>query len=129
MAKQELSHVRLDKWLWAARFFKTRSLAHDAVEGGKVFVEGLRAKPSRMVSVGVEIEVNSPRGKQVVIVEGVSEQRGSASIAEKLYQETADSKLEREKIAEMRAYAGAIAPEERPNTQDRRMLRRIKEGE
>jgi ribosome-associated heat shock protein Hsp15 len=119
--------VRLDKWLWVARFFKTRSLAHEAIEGGKVFVEGLRAKPSRAVAVGDEIMITTPRGRYDIVVEGVSSQRGSATIAAKLYRETDESKRRREELSEMHRLARNAAPAERPNSQDRKRLRRIKE--
>jgi len=127
MSKDEKGSVRLDKWLWAARFFKTRSMAHDAIEGGKVYVDNLRAKPSRSVSVGDEIMVTTPRGRFEIKVEAVSSQRGSPSIAAKLYREKDESKKQREDLAEMHRLARNAAPEERPNSQDRRLLRRIKE--
>ncbi len=128
MTKDTHDSVRLDKWLWAARFFKTRSMAHEAIEGGKVYVDNIRAKPSRSVSVGDEISITSPRGQFDIIVEQVSSQRGSASIASTMYRETDESKRRREEIAEMHRLARNAAPEERPNSQDRRLLRRIKEG-
>lgn len=127
MSKDEKDSVRLDKWLWAARFFKTRSMAHDAIEGGKVYVDNLRAKPSRSVSVGDEVMVTTPRGRYEITVEAVSSQRGSASIAAKLYREKDESKQRREEVAEMHRLARNAAPEERPNSQDRKLLRRIKE--
>lgn len=127
MTKEKKEGVRLDKWLWAARFFKTRSLAHEAIEGGKVYVDNLRAKPSRAVSVGDNVLVTTPRGRYEIIVEGVSAQRGSASVAAKLYRETDESKRRREELSEMHKLARNAAPSERPNSQDRRLLRRIKE--
>jgi ribosome-associated heat shock protein Hsp15 len=127
MSKDEKGGVRLDKWLWAARFFKTRSIAHDAIEGGKVYVDNLRAKPSRSVSVGDEIMVTTPGGRFEVTVEAVSSQRGSPSIAAKLYREKDESKKQREDLAEMHRLAHNASPEERPNSQDRKLLRRIKE--
>ena len=127
MAKDDNQTVRLDKWLWAARFFKTRSLAHEAIEGGKVYVDNIRAKPSRSVSIGDEIIITSPRGRFQIVVEQVSSQRGSASIASKMYRETDESKKQREEISEMHRLARNAAPDERPNSQDRRLLRRIKE--
>ena len=120
--------VRLDKWLWAARFFKTRSLAHDAIEGGKVYVDNLRAKPSRAVVVGDQIMITTPRGRYDIVVEGVSSQRGSAAIATKLYRETEESKRRREELSEMHRLARNAAPDEKPNSQDRKRLRRLKEG-
>jgi ribosome-associated heat shock protein Hsp15 len=128
MTKDTHNSVRLDKWLWAARFFKTRSMAHEAIEGGKVYVDNIRAKPSRSVSVGDEITITSPRGQFDIVVERVSSQRGSASIASTMYRETDESKRRREELAEMHRLARNAAPEERPNSQDRRLLRRIKEG-
>jgi ribosome-associated heat shock protein Hsp15 len=128
MAKNDNDIVRLDKWLWAARFFKTRSIAHEAIEGGKVYVDNVRAKPSRSVAVGDEIIITTQRGRFQVVVEQVSAQRGSGAIASKMYRETDDSKKQREDLAEMHRLARNAAPEERPNSQDRRLLRRIKEG-
>jgi ribosome-associated heat shock protein Hsp15 len=128
MAKYDNETVRLDKWLWAARFFKTRSMAHEAIEGGKVYVDNVRAKPSRAVSVGDEIIITTQRGRFQIVVEQVSSQRGSGAIASKMYRETDESKKQREEIAEMHRLARNAAPDERPNSQDRRLLRRIKEG-
>ena len=128
MAKNDNDVVRLDKWLWAARFFKTRSMAHEAIEGGKVYVDNVRAKPSRSVSVGDEIIITTQRGRFQIVVEQVSAQRRSGAIASKMYRETDDSKRQREELAEMHRLARNAAPEERPNSQDRRLLRRIKEG-
>lgn len=122
------STVRLDKWLWAARFFKTRSLARAAIDGGKVFVDGLRAKPSKTVDIGQEIEFTNPAGRFVVIVEGISDQRRAASIASALYRETDESKATREDRRLFHELARDVAPDERPNTQNRRLLRRLKEG-
>ena len=127
MAKDDNESVRLDKWLWAARFFKTRSMAHEAIEGGKVYVDNIRAKPSRSVSVGDEMIITTQRGRFQIVVEQVSSQRGSGAIASKMYRETDESKKQREEIAEMHRLARNAAPDERPNSQDRRLLRRIKE--
>lgn len=127
MAKEDNDTVRLDKWLWAARFFKTRSMAHEAIEGGKVYVDNIRAKPSRSVSVGDEMIITTQRGRFQIVVEQVSSQRGSGAIAAKMYRETDESKRQREEVAEMHRLARNAAPEERPNSQDRRLLRRIKE--
>jgi len=133
MTKREKDHdrdedVRLDKWLWAARFFKTRSLAHEAIEGGKVYIDGVRAKPSRIVARGQEIRINTYRGEFVIVVEGISAQRGPGAVAATLYRETEDSKQRREELAVMHKLSLTTAPSERPNTQDRRALRRLKEG-
>ena len=120
--------VRLDKWLWAARFFKTRSMAHDAINGGKVFVGGFRAKPSRSVEVGQEILITTDRGRFTVVVEKLSAARGSATVASTLYRETDESKQQREQVSEMHRLAKMTAPSERPNSHDRKILRRLKEG-
>jgi|LauGreDrversion4_2_1035121.scaffolds.fasta_scaffold21029_3 ribosome-associated heat shock protein Hsp15 len=127
MAKENNEDVRLDKWLWAARFFKTRSMAHEAIEGGKVYVDNIRAKPSRSVSIGDEMIITTQRGRFQIVVEQVSSQRGSGAIASKMYRETDESKKQREELAEMHRLAQNAAPDERPNSQDRRLLRRIKE--
>ncbi len=120
--------VRLDKWLWAARFFKTRALAHEAIDAGRVSVDGARAKPSRSVTVGQELCIVTPRGEFTVVVEQVSAQRGSATVAATFFKETEQSKARRMELAEMHRLSRIIAPDERPNTQDRRLLRRLKEG-
>lgn len=125
----EEDDVRLDKWLWAARFFKTRALAHAAIEGGKVLVDGVRGKPSRTVQPGQTLRISSPRGNFTITVKGISLQRGPASVASTLYEETGESKHAREEFEALRRYSRSVAPDERPNTQDRRILRRIKEGE
>ena len=120
--------VRLDKWLWAARFYKTRSLAHDAIVAGRVFIDNLQAKPSRRVSVGDSLRIRSPRGEFVIRVERLISQRGSAAIAATLYSESEESRAAREGAAELRRLARVDAPDEKPNTQNRRLLRRLKEG-
>jgi len=121
--------VRLDKWLWAARFFKTRSLARTAIESGKVYVDGVRAKPSRTVVIGQQLRITNPAGEFHVTVEGLSGHRGPAAVAVTLYQESSESKQRREELRTLHSAARASAPTERPNTQDRRLLRRIKEGD
>ena len=86
-----MSGVRLDKWLWAARFFKTRRLARDAVDGGKIHIDGVKAKPSKIITPGLEIEISRGHVDMVVIVRNVREDRRPASEAQLLYEETADS--------------------------------------
>ncbi len=124
----EEREVRLDKWLWAARFFKTRALAHEAIDAGRVSVDGARAKPSRTVTVGQELRIATPRGEFTVIVQQVSAQRGSATVAATFFRETDESKVRRMELAEMHRLSRMVAPDEKPNTQDRRLLRRLKEG-
>lgn len=122
------SRVRIDVWLWAARFFKSRSLAHAAVEGGKVTIDGARIKPGRPVTLGQMISIQCPRGDLEVVVEGLTTKRLGAPLAAKLYRETDESKKRRETLAEQRALAHSTAPEERPNSQDRSRIRRLKES-
>ena len=91
--------VRLDKWLWAARFFKTRSLGAEAIEGGRVSVNGDRAKPAKSVKVGDTVTIRKPPFEFAVLVKGLSDQRGPASIAQALYEETAESRARRATLA------------------------------
>jgi len=91
--------VRLDKWLWAARFFKTRSLAVEAIEGGRVSVNGERAKPAKTVRPGDAISIRKPPFEYSVVVKDVSDKRGSATIAATLYEETEESRARRTVLA------------------------------
>ena len=91
--------VRLDKWLWAARFFKTRSLAVEAIEGGRVSVNGDRAKPAKTVKPGDAISIRKPPFEFAIVVKALSDQRGSATIAAGLYEETEESRARRTVIA------------------------------
>ena len=119
--------VRLDLWLWAARFFRTRSLAKQAVETGKVEVEGQRAKASRSVRIGDALKVT--RGDEVfeIAVLGLSDQRGPASVAQALYAESEASKARRaETLASLRAArAGYQPPEGKPDKRARRLIRAL----
>ncbi|HEX4910285.1 MAG TPA: ribosome-associated heat shock protein Hsp15 [Permianibacter sp.] len=114
--------TRLDKWLWAARFYKTRSLAQAAVEGGKVHYEGQRVKPGHAVRLGARLSVRSGFDEREVIVRGLSEQRGSATVAQGLYEETADSIARRERTAALRKAAALSQPtsDGRPDKRQRR---------
>lgn len=117
--------VRLDKWLWAARFFKTRSLAADAIDGGKVQVNGDRAKRARQVQPGDEVRIRQGPYEHIVTVRALSSRRGSATIAAELYEETAESRAAREALAtRMKAMFGQS--EGRPTKKDRRDLGRLK---
>ena len=117
--------VRLDKWLWAARFFKTRSLAADAVEGGKVQVNGERAKRAKQLHPGDEVRIRQGPYEHVILVRALSDRRGSATIAAGLYEETAASRAAREALAaQMKAMFGRS--EGRPTKKDRRDLGRLK---
>ncbi|KRG39923.1 RNA-binding protein [Stenotrophomonas pictorum JCM 9942] len=119
--------IRLDVWLWAARFFKTRSLAKQAVDTGKVEVDGQRPKSSRAIRIGDDLRVQ--RGEEVVQlnVRGLSDSRGPAPVAQALYEETAASKQAREALRLRRAAerTGYQAPEHRPDKRARRLIRAL----
>ena len=116
--------VRVDKWLWAARFFKTRSLATEAVQGGRVHVDGARVKPARDVRLGESVAVTIGEVTTTVVVRALSDRRGPATQAALLYEETAESRQERERLREQRRLApapGADLPG-RPAKRDRRRI-------
>lgn len=118
--------VRLDKWLWAARFFKTRALATEAVQGGRVHLNGQRAKPSKDVRLGDELVITRPGAAPVTLhVRAVSDRRGPASEAQQLYEETAESTEAREQDRLMRKMAPPPPGADlgaRPTKRDRRRL-------
>ena len=117
--------VRLDKWLWAARFFKTRSLAAEAVTGGKVTMHGDRVKPARPLQVGDEIAIRLGPYEHVVRVRELSARRGPAPVAATLYEETPESLAARTKLAEqLRLAPAALVYEDkgRPTKRDRREI-------
>ena len=119
--------VRVDKWLWAARFFKTRAKAKEAIDGGKVDINGTRAKPSKELQVGDELSITQGWDEKVVVVDGLSDRRGSATIAQTLYSETEDSISRREMIAEQRRAAGGqVRSESRPSKKDRRQIHQFR---
>jgi ribosome-associated heat shock protein Hsp15 len=128
----EADRVRIDKWLWAARFFKTRSIAAEAIAGGKVEVNGDRVKPARMLQAGDEVRVRLGPYEHVVIVQGLSERRGPATTAATLYQETDASVAARARHAEqLRLAPAAFVYEEkgRPTKRDRRDLERFRDAQ
>jgi ribosome-associated heat shock protein Hsp15 len=120
--------MRLDKWLWAARFFKTRSIASAEVEGGHVEVNGERAKSAKQLRIGDELRIRMNQFTHVVHVRGLSERRGPAAEARLLYEETEASVRERARLAEQRRLAPTPAYEEggRPTKRDRRDMARVK---
>ena len=122
--------VRLDKWLWAARFFKTRGLAKQAVEGGKVQAAGQKMKPGRELQVGMMLTIRQGWDEKTVEVLGLSEQRRGAPEAQQLYRETPESVQQREERAEQRKMQ-AIRVEDsgKPDKRSRRLRQRIKQGE
>jgi ribosome-associated heat shock protein Hsp15 len=121
----ESEKVRIDKWLWAARFFKTRALASEAVNGGKVHLNGQRIKPSRTVKLDDVYEIQRGFEKMTVVVLKLADRRGSATLAQALYRETEESILLREKEGERRKLARMQVPviDHRPNKRERRKLR------
>ncbi len=122
--------MRLDKWLWAARFFKTRSLATDAVDGGKVKLNAAAVKPAKEVKVGDRLQIRAGEQDWEIVVQGINEQRRPASEAQLLYLETPESAQRRAQVAELRQLAPSLAPEQkgRPTKRDRRALSRFREG-
>jgi ribosome-associated heat shock protein Hsp15 len=122
-ATSDPGRVRLDKWLWAARFFKTRSLAAEAIAGGKVDVNGQHAKRARALDVGDRVVVRHPPFETHVVVRELSERRGKAADAARLYEETAPSRAAREALAaQLRALPSASYEMGRPTKKDRRVL-------
>ncbi len=118
--------VRIDKWLWAARFFKTRSLATEAVDGGKVDVNGARVKPAKLVGPGDEVRVRVGPQLFVLRVLDTAERRGPADAARALYEETAESQAARERAREVQRLSAVTFEEGKPDKRDRRDLRRFR---
>jgi ribosome-associated heat shock protein Hsp15 len=123
--------VRVDRWLWAARFFKTRGAATEAVLGGHVHVDGQRVKPAREVAVGNRLEIRRGNERWTVVVTGVAKRRGPASVAATLYEETAESKAAREELAAERRFARPLGADlgERPTKRDRRRLEALRKAQ
>lgn len=124
----DADRVRIDKWLWAARFFKTRSLAGDAVGGGRVHMNGVRAKPAKGVAVGDRLEITVGQVLWDVVVRGLSDRRGPAKDAVLLYEETPESTARRAKEADERRLirVPGIDLGERPTKRDRRRIDRLR---
>lgn len=120
--------VRIDKWLWAARFFKTRSLAKKHIEQGKIKVNGQRCKPARTIEVGDQVSIKKGQTQWVVDVLELSENRGSAKVAQNLYQETQASQKSREdkQLLNKLEYHSTPKPEGRPSKKDRREIQKLK---
>ncbi len=127
---EPVERLRVDKWLWAARFFKTRSLAAQAVDAGRVQVNGERAKPAKEVKAGDELAVRIGELEWVIEVRAVAARRGPAAEARRLYEERADSRAARQAILDVRRHAPepAAGLRGRPTKRDRRMLKRLTGG-
>ncbi|MDH4283844.1 MAG: RNA-binding S4 domain-containing protein [Gallionellaceae bacterium] len=122
----ETEKLRIDKWLWATRFFKTRSLAADAVETGKALVNGVRAKPAKTIAIGDMLEIRAGKFRYEVEVLALSSQRGPAPEAQKLYRETDASRTQRETLAaQIRAQPQPVF-KGRPTKRDRRKIENFK---
>ena len=124
------SSVRLDKWLWAARFFKTRSVARDAVSGGKVHLNGNRAKPGRTLSIDDVLRIQRGDDEYTITIIEIASRRGPAAVAQTLYEESDESRLKREKLVEQRKleHEQHAGRERRPDKRQRRRLVRFKTG-
>ena len=125
--------VRLDKWLWAARFFKTRSLAKKNIEQGKVLYNGQKASPSRLVHIGAELVVPQGYDQKTIIVQQLSDKRLGFEQAQTLYEETQASRLQREKNLEQRKtdkyLRASPKPDKRPDKKAREKLRKIRRSD
>lgn len=125
-----MNGIRIDKWLWAARFFKTRALASKACDLGRIRSNGVEAKPAREVRVGDMLHVKNEGGEFEIEVLALSEMRGPAAVAQGLYRETEVSKAERQRVAEERKAMQQFAPlpERRPSKRDRRRIIQFRGG-
>lgn len=129
-ASEPGERIRIDKWLWAARFFKTRSLAADAVSGGKVHLNGARTKPGKPISLGDQIMITRGYYEWRVIVRGLGSRRGPADEASLLYEETEESRLGRERLSHELRVQGPFdrGPKGRPTKKERRTIIRFTRG-
>ena len=131
MSKQPESPVtesmRVDKWLWAARFFKTRSIAKDAIEGGKGHLNGERVKVSKEIRIGMELTIRQGFEQKTVQIKALSAVRGGAPIAQQLYEETEVSVARRELISSQRKLHNLARPDHRPSKKDRRDISKFKQ--
>lgn len=131
MKEKPTDGVRLDKWLWAARFYKTRALAREMIEGGKVHYNGQRSKPSKVVELNAQLTLRQGNDERIVVVKAITEQRRPATEAVTLYEETAESIEKREKVALARKLNALTMPhpDRRPDKKERRDLMRFKYGD
>lgn len=120
------SETRADIWLWAARFFKTRGLCKEAIDGGRVEVNGARCKPAKTVRLGDMLKISRGEERLEVEIVLIAEKRGPASVAQTLYRETDASRQAREALREQHRLTGASGPAKRPDKQARRQLLRLR---
>jgi ribosome-associated heat shock protein Hsp15 len=126
-ANEPAAGVRIDKWLWAARFYKTRSLAADAITSGKVELNGERTKPAKTLKPGDMLRIRQGVFEQIIAVKALSESRGPAKVAQTLYEETAESAAARAKLAERMRYEMPPGTDTgRPSKKDRRDISRLR---
>lgn len=130
MKQQPAQEVRLDKWLWAARFYKTRAFAREMIDGGKVHYNGQRSKPSKVVELNATLTLRQGNDERTVIVKRITDQRRPATEAVELYEETAESIEKREKMAQARKLNALTMPhpDRRPDKKERRDLMKFKSG-
>ncbi|HEY0665300.1 MAG TPA: RNA-binding S4 domain-containing protein [Gallionella sp.] len=129
MNNEENGKFRLDKWLWAARFYKTRALATAAIDNGRVLVNEARVKPAKAVSIGDRLDIHFGQIQYVVEVLGLSGTRGPAPVAKQLYRETDESRLRREEIAaRLKAEPRPFFFKGRPTKRDRREIERFRKS-
>lgn len=121
------SELRVDVWLWAARFFKTRSFARQAIDGGRIEVNAAHCKPARAVHVGDVLKIGRGEERLEVTVLALTDKRGPASVAQAMYRESDASRMAREALREQRRLVGVQAPARRPDKHARQALRRLKD--
>ncbi|MCA1179275.1 MULTISPECIES: ribosome-associated heat shock protein Hsp15 [unclassified Pantoea] len=128
MKEKTSEGVRLDKWLWAARFYKTRALAREVIEGGKVHYNGQRSKPSKIVELHAELTLRQGNDERTVVITAIGDQRRPATEAQEMYAETAASIEKREKMALARKMNALTMPhpDRRPDKKERRDLMKFK---
>ena len=125
--QNNVESMRVDKWLWAARFFKTRSISKAAIEGGKVHHNSERVKVSKEVRVGIELTIQQGFDRKTIVIKALSAIRGAAPIAQQLYAETEVSIARRELLATQRKLHNLARPEHRPSKKDRRQISKFKQ--
>ncbi|MDD9891313.1 MAG: S4 domain-containing protein [Gammaproteobacteria bacterium] len=128
MSDNEQTKVRIDKWLWAARFYKTRAIAKQAIDGGKVHCNGARPKPSKEIEIGSKIKLRQGFDEKIVIVKALSEQRRGAPQAQLMYEETEESREKREQLIQQRkAQPKHWSSASKPNKKQRRLIQQFKQ--